>query len=213
MRTKTMIVSALLVAAGITTSTAQAVYSVNIVGYINKSLPPGLSLISNQLNASPDNKVQTLFGSPVGQVTVYKFNPTAGNFDQAAWDPDSGWADATSMVLNPGEGAFVDNGGAAFTLTLVGEVKLSSTVNIHPAIDTYSSVIPQSGLISTLGFPTPTAQLTVYKFNGTAFDSFAFDPDSAAWSPSEPSLNIAEGIFIDNTCPVLAWTRTFTVGP
>jgi len=208
-----MIVSALLVAAGITTSTAQAVYSVNIVGYINKPLPPGLSLISNQLNASPDNKVQTLFGSPAGQVTVYKFNPTAGNFDQAAWDPDSGWADATSMVLNPGEGAFVDNGGDAFTLTLVGEVKLSSTVNIHPAIDTYSSVIPQSGLISTLGFPTPTAQVTVYKFNGTAFDSFAFDPDSAAWSPTEPSLNIAEGIFIDNTGPVLAWTRTFTVGP
>ncbi len=208
-----MIVSALLVAAGITTSTAQAVYSVNIVGYINKPLPPGLSLISNQLNASPDNKVQTLFGSPAGQVTVYKFNATAGNFDQAAWDPDSGWADATSMVLNPGDGAFVDNGGDAFTLTLVGEVKLSSTVNIHPAIDTYSSVIPQSGLISTLGFPTPTAQVTVYKFNGTAFDSFAFDPDSAAWSPTEPSLNIAEGIFIDNTGPVLAWTRTFTVGP
>src|SRR6266496_2681666 len=77
MRTKTILVTGLLVAAGITTSTAQAVYSVNIVGYINKSLPPGLSLISNQLNASPDNKVQTLFGSPAGQVTVYKFNATA----------------------------------------------------------------------------------------------------------------------------------------
>jgi|SRR6266498_283391 len=213
MRTKTMLVTAVLVAAGITTSTAQTVYSVNIVGYINKSLPSGLSLIANQLNASPDNKVQTLFGLPAGPVTVYKFNPSTGNFDQAAYDPDAGWSDLTSMVLNPGEGAFVDNGGDAFTLTLVGEVKLSSTVNIHPAIDTYSSVIPQSGPISSLGFPIPPGALTVYKFNGRTFDSFAFDPDAAAWSPSEPSLNIGEGIFIDNAGAPLAWTRTFTVGP
>jgi len=208
-----MLVSALLVAAGITTSTAQAVYSVNIVGYINKPLPHGLSLIANQLNASPDNKVQTLFGTPVASLTVFKFNPTSGNFDQAASDPDLGWTDSTGMVLNPGEGAFVDNGGDPFTLTLVGEVKLSSTVNIHAGLDTYSSVIPQSGPISTLGFPIPPAPLTVYKFNGRTFDSFAFDPDAAAWSPSEPSLNIGEGIFIDNAGALLAWTRTFTVGP
>src|ERR1051325_4212662 len=137
MRTKTILVTAALVAAGITTSMAQAVYSVNIVGYINKPLPHGLSLIANQLNASPDNKVQTLFGTPAGPITVFKFNPTTGNFDQAAFDPDAGWGDPTSMVLNPGEGAFVDNGSDPFTLTLVGEVKLSSTVNIHPGLDTY----------------------------------------------------------------------------
>src|SRR6266536_3964680 len=182
MRTKTMLVSALLVAAGITTSTAQAVYSVNIVGYINKSLPHGLSLIANQLNASPDNKVQTLFGTPVASVTVFKFNPTSGNFDQAASDPDLGWTDSTGMVLNPGEGAFVDNGGDPFTLTLVGEVKLSSTSNIHAGLDTYISVIPQAGTLGSLGFPLPGAAVTVCRFNGRTFDCFAFDLDIGDWS-------------------------------
>jgi hypothetical protein len=207
-----MIVTALLVAAGITTSTAQAVYSVNIVGYINKSLPHGLTLIANQLNASPDNKVQTIFGTPPNSLTVSKFNPTAGNFDQAAFDTEGGWSDLTSMVLNPGEGAFVDNSGDPYTLTLVGEVKLSSTVNIHPGLDTYSSVIPQSGPISSLGFPTPTAIISVFKFVNGAFVTLAFDPEQG-WSPSEPSLDIAEGIFVDNSGASLAWTRNFTVGP
>src|ERR1051325_3967645 len=124
---------------------AQTVYSVNIVGYINKTLNPGLTLLANQLNASPNNSIQTLFGTPPGPLTVFKFNPSTGNYDQAAYDPDSGWTDPTGMDLNPGQGAFVDNGGPAFTLTLVGEVKLSSTVNLHAGLDTYSSVLPLTG--------------------------------------------------------------------
>ena len=93
MRTKTLLLTAALSAAGLLSASAQtAVYSVNIVGYINKTLGTGLSLIANQLNATPDNSVPTLFGTPAGSVTVSKFNKSRGNFDSAVYDPDSGWS-------------------------------------------------------------------------------------------------------------------------
>jgi hypothetical protein len=190
---------------------AQAVYSVNVVGYVNKTINPGLSLVANQLNASPNNSVQALFGTPVGPLSVNKFNAAAGNYDQAAFDPDGGWSDPTSMVLNPGQGAFLDNAGAAFTITFVGEVQLTSTVNIHTGLDIYSSVIPQSAPITSMGFPIPTAAVTVFRFNGSSYDSFAFDPDAAEWSPSVPVPNISEAFFIDNTGGNLPWSRTFVI--
>src|SRR5258707_15596446 len=57
MRTKTLFLTAAFSAAGMATSMAQTVYSVNIVGYINLPIVHGLSLVANQLNASPNNSV------------------------------------------------------------------------------------------------------------------------------------------------------------
>ena len=73
MRTKTLLLTAALTAAGVATSMAQ-VYSVNMVGYINQSIPQGFSMIANQLNASPDNKVTTLLPAPPASTSVFKFN-------------------------------------------------------------------------------------------------------------------------------------------
>jgi hypothetical protein len=71
MRTKTLLLTAALSAAGVATSMAQ-VYSVNAVGYVNTQLVPGLNLISNPLEAA-DNKIKTLLtGVPVN-TQVYRF--------------------------------------------------------------------------------------------------------------------------------------------
>ena len=51
------------------------VYSVNIVGYINLTLPKGFTLIANQLNGSPDNKLETVIPAPPENTTIYKFIP------------------------------------------------------------------------------------------------------------------------------------------
>jgi len=195
---------------------AQAVYSVNIVGYINKTLPTGLSMVANQLNATPNNSVAQLFGAPAGPVTVFKFTGTG--YAQAAYDPDAGWdGGGTSIVLNPGQGAFVDNAsGGPLPLTFVGEVQLSSTVNIHKGLDVYSSVIPRAGTLDTLGFPTPTATLTVFKFNGSGYDQSQYDPD-AGWQTANglpPAVAISDAFFIDNSAETtLPWTVNFSVGP
>jgi len=195
---------------------AQAVYSVNIVGYINKTLPTGLSMVANQLNATPNNSVAQLFGSPAGNITVFKFTGTG--YAQAAYDAEGGWdAGGASVVLNPGQGAFVDNAsGAPLPLTFVGEVQLNSTVNIHPGLDVYSSVVPRSGTLDTLGFPTPTAILTVFKFNGSGYDQSQYDPEAGWQTPTglPPSVAIADAFFIDNSATAaLPWTVNFSVGP
>jgi hypothetical protein len=218
MRTKTLLLTAALSAAGLVSATAQnPVYSVNIVGYINKTLGTGLSLIANQLNATPDNSIPTLFGQPTGSVTVSKFNPTTGSFDLAIWDPENGaWAlPPAGMSLNPGQGAFVDNAtGVPLPLTFVGEVQLNSTVTIRNGLDVYSSVIPQAGNLDAIQFPIPAGSVSLSKFNGSAFDTFSYDPENAAWSPSMPSVAIAEAFFVDNAShATMTWSRAFTVGP
>jgi hypothetical protein len=217
MRTKALLLTAAIGAVGIASSMAQAVYSVNIVGYVNKTLPTGLSMFANQLNATPNNRVTTLIPTAPGSITVSKFNPATGNFDSAIFDTDAGgWNDPSNMILNPGQGAFMDNAtGSALPLTFVGEVQLTSTVNIHTGLDVYSSVIPQAGDLNAIQFPVPPGSLSLFKFNGSAFDTFVFDSDAGGWSPSVPSVAIGESFFVDNPASTgaFSWSRTFPVGP
>ena len=208
MRTKTLLLTAALSIVAAATSMAQAVYSVNVVGYINLAIPSGLSLIANQLNASPANRVDALFGTPAGALSINKFNKTSGNYDNASFDPDGGWING-EMLLNPGEGAFVDNAGSPLNVTFVGEVQKTSTVNITPALDIYSSVLPINGNLTAMNFPTPAAPVTVFRFDRTSgnYIPYGFDPDGG-WSPEIPTLGIGEAVFIDNTGATLPWSQT-----
>ena len=79
MRTKTLLLAAAATVAGIASLQAQSnVYSVNVVGYVNVTIPTGYSLIANPLNSS-DNTVSNLFnatsqsGAALGS-TVYTWN-------------------------------------------------------------------------------------------------------------------------------------------
>jgi hypothetical protein len=221
MRTKTLLLSAVIGAAGIASAMAQTVYSVNIVGYINLSIPPRLSLVANQLDASPNNTLPNVFGTPAGILSISKFNPTAGSFATSVHDPDAGgWSDP-NMTLEPGEGAFADNdpnNGGPLNVTLVGQVRLNSSLQFNNGLAIISSVIPQAGPVTPdLQFPAPPGQFTISKFNRTTggFDAFVFDPDAGGWNPSVPSLAIGEAVFVDKPAdtPVFSWARNFTVGP
>ena len=50
MRTKTILLTAAVLAAGLGASVAQSVFSVNAVGYVNVTIRPGYNLIANPLN-------------------------------------------------------------------------------------------------------------------------------------------------------------------
>ena len=125
MRTKTLLLTAALTAAGALTSMAQ-VYSVNIVGYINLSIPRGFSMIANQLNATPDNTLETLMPTMPEGTIIYKFNPALrgglGAYDQYQFSADNpGWAPITVNPPNPlptpkvGESFFFTTGNSART--------------------------------------------------------------------------------------------------
>src|SRR5256712_14189141 len=119
MRTKTLVLTAVLSAAGVASSLAQ-VYSVNAVGYVNVVIPPGFSLIANPLDNKNGNKVPDLFPSVPNGTTIYKFDDAsklfvANNFF-FAWN-------IPTMTLVPGEGVFIYNGTSTpATNTFVGEV-------------------------------------------------------------------------------------------
>ena len=71
MRTKTLLLTAIVGALGFTAAQAQ-VYSVNAVGYVNKSIPSGFSIVANPLN-NGDNKVSDvseLYEAYLGQINV-----------------------------------------------------------------------------------------------------------------------------------------------
>ena len=137
MRTKTLLLTAALGIASAATSMAQtAVYSVNAVGYVNKPLPVGFSIVANPLNASP-NTVATVFaGGAIPGMAVYKFETVGGYLVNGYNLPPGGgaaeWDDPTQPFA-PGEGAFVSNPGPGpVTITFVGEVPQGTlTTPVH----------------------------------------------------------------------------------
>lgn len=209
MRTKTLLLSAAVTAAGMLSSMAQ-VYSVNAVGYVNVTIPAkGYQLIANPLLAA-DSKLSALLPNVKDGTTVYKYDPATGysvnTFFFGAWGDGN-------QTLVPGEGAFVLNGDTAApqTLTFVGEVAQGDRSHAIPAgFSIQSSEVPQAGKLTTdLNFPAADGD-AVYKFNAASqsYDSFTFF--FGGWSPSEPTVDVGESVFV-NKAAAANWTRTFNV--
>lgn len=208
MRTKTLLLTAALAAAGAASSMAQ-VYSVNAVGYVNLSIPVGFSIIANPLKAA-DNSVAALIASPPDNTVLYIY--TNGKYKIDSFTGGS-WDDGTEQLL-PGQGAFIRNEStAAFTLTFVGEVMQGSLSTPIPAgFSMIASQVPQAGIVDTdLGL-TPGENDVVYQFNGAtqkyAVDSFS----SGSWdTPTGPTIGVGEGFFYKNNNAATTWNRTFSV--
>jgi hypothetical protein len=210
MRTKTLLLTAALSAAGVATSMAQ-VFSVNAVGYVVKTVPAnGFALISNPLKAA-DNTIEALFkGAPVG-TTVYKYNGTG--FDTAAMDPfDLNFGANGKLTVMPGEGVFVKNPTAqALTFTFVGEVVQGATSNPLPkGLSIRSSIVPQSGSPAQLKLDGAPGD-TIYKWDpaGQKYITIQFDPFDLNWSPAF-TLDVGEAFFISKAA-ASTWNRTFDV--
>jgi hypothetical protein len=218
MRTKTLLLTAALSAAGALSSMAQ-VYSVNIVGYINLTLPKGFSMIANQLNATPDNKLSTVIPAPPENTTIYKFNGNGYNtFNYSADNP--GWAPDTG-TLAPGDGAFIAIDPAfaptGTTLTLVGEVQLVSSTSIPNGFSVRSSVLPISDTLDNLGFPARENDNLYLFSNATGhYVVYNFSADNPGWAPPNPTPKVGESFFVAGDPAFGAprtWNRSFVVGP
>jgi hypothetical protein len=190
--------------AGIIAASAQ-VYSVNVVGYINVPVPPGFSMIANQLD-SGNNTVSSLMPSVPEGVTIYKFvngSYLINGYEFGEWSlPD--------MTLNPGEGAFIYNPGAAFNALFVGEVKQGTLTTPIPAgFSIAASQVPQTGALdSVLGFPVVDGD-TVYLFNNTTGAYAISGYEFGEWS-IVPTPKVGEAFFVNKVSAVI-WSRDFTV--
>ncbi len=225
MRTKTLLLTAAALAAGLATSVAQSnVYSVNVVGYVNVTLTNGFNLIGNQLDLDGtglNNNVNTVFSTnlPSGSI-VYAWSGTSFASPAATFLSKSGWGGGTNAVntaLAPGKGVFVAlPAGQSKTITLVGNVMQGSLSNSYAGgYSVLSSTVPQGGLVQTdLGFVALNGAI-VYKYNPAtqAYVSPAYTfLTKTGWSPSQPSVGVGEAFFLASPS-ASAWVRTFTVGP
>jgi len=196
------------------TSMAQ-VYSVNAVGYVNTTLVPRFSLISNPLNAA-DNSINALFSGianiPNG-LTVYKF--VNGSFITAQYDDlDLNFGANGTTTVVPGEGVFVFNPSQAnLTVTFVGEVPQGTLSNPLPqGFSIEASQVPQAGTAAELGLPGLQGD-TIYSFNEATqayLPASSFDDIELTWIPALPTLEVGEAFFLFKAAAG-AWPRTFSV--
>jgi len=234
MRTKTLLLTAAVLAAGLGASMAQSVFSVNAVGYVNVNLLHGYNLIANPLNGT-NNLISTVIPSAPDSSVLYHFDTASQHYFNTdtyfffgACDPNNGWYDQSfnpsTTVLPPGIGFFLYNPGGSSSLTFVGDVPQGNlTNNIAANYGIYSSIVPQAGTLTSLGFPAQDS-MVYYSYNAgaqhynqslTYFFFGAGDPNNGwydqSFNPADPTPSVAEGFLLRNPGSAVAWGRTFSV--
>jgi hypothetical protein len=210
MRTKTLLLAAVLSAGGVASSLAQ-VYSVNAVGYVNVTLTAGLNLICNPLKVTAGNdlnRVLPLTDADAG-TTVYTYDTTfhSASFLGAAL----GWL--PNLTVAPGQGFFISI-AAGKTVTFVGEVPqgTDSNIPVSNGLSLISSPVPQSLVLDAMQFPADLGD-TVYFYRGTpkSYASASFLGAGVGWVPAgNATPAVGEG-FWASKATAATWTRNFSV--
>jgi hypothetical protein len=235
MRTKTLlIVAASALAAAVTSSQAQTVYSANVVGYANLALTPDqYELVSPTFDldgTGTNGTITTVVGTNVAvNTTVLAWN--GAGYDTLVYEsPKKGspvnWqlqgvgADPT-YTLNAGEGFFIDDPSDT-NLTVEGNVLSGSVTNNYvPAADNYNllgSKIPYGGDITTNLNYIPSVNDTVLTWNGNGFNTYVYESPKkgspVAWQlqgvgAQDPIISVGQGFFL-NPSAANTWVETFT---
>lgn len=233
MRTKTLILTAAFVAAGIASSMAQAtVYSVNAVGYVNLDILGSgagkYSLIANPLNA-PVNNLRALINPTTApaipfSINALKWKEGSQNFRVATfvfgdWDTGSPDGDDGLISLNPGEGIFILT-DTPFKITFVGEVMQGSLANSAPAgLSVRASQVPQNGNADSLSlsddFQGFANDVQKWNYANQSFDIWTYF--FGGWSgpggvTTPPPIAIGEAVFL-SLDTATSWNRSFQVSP
>lgn len=213
--------------AGIASSFAQSVYSVNAVGYINVTIQPGYNLVANQLNGT-NNAVATVIPSAPDSTRILKWNGAIQDFEAWGFVAGVGWLDEATGEpptgsLNPGEGFFVQNQTAPpapFTLTFVGEVPQGTnlTVTIGQNYNLVSSIVPLVPSMVPPNFPAED-QMQVLKWVNAIGDYVTIGYvagvgwlDASTGEPADPAPAVGEGVFVlKPTAGSVNWVTSFSV--
>lgn len=223
MRTKALLVTAALSAVGIATVMADPVYSVNVVGFINVTVPAGgYALVANQLNGT-NNLLRTIIPTYADGGQLLTWNPALQTFVQFFYDATDGWLDGTLAQANPdvspGKGFFLLNPlGTAQTVTFVGEVPqgtaLSTPIGVNYSL--VGSIPPLAGTATSLTLPAVGGnQLLKWDVIRQTYIQYFYD-ETDGWldgtlAQVDPPLAVGEGFFVLNTGAAATWTQNFSV--
>jgi hypothetical protein len=234
MRTKVLL-CAVALAASLASSMAQNVYSLNVVGYVNVTLPSGkFTVVANPLDASMGGTVATgndmtnLFNVATTPLLAngskfQQFVPAANDYGPIinyAGGPKK-WGSNFSMP--PGSSAlFYNNGAADAVVTFTGQVP-QGTYNVASMTSAHftmvGSPIPIGGDITnstTVVGLTPANGDTVSTFNSAVNDWNPVSKWSSGpkkWSvTASSSIGVGQGfLYYNNGAAVNNWVSNFTV--
>ena len=220
MRTKSLLAAAAIVAAGLASSQAQSnVYSLNVVGYVNKVVEGGGSynLLANPLkntSAGGNNLTNLFSGSQPVSAQILKWDVV--NFDFAVVQPSFGVSWDVNVPLNVGEGFFYVNPGATFTNTFVGEVVQGAFTNFITGSGSYNCIgssAPIGGsFTNAIAGLTPGVSDQVFKWDVVSFDFDLIQPSfGVVWDTTALNIGVGEGLFYVRAGTDLNWVRNFTV--
>lgn len=217
MRTKALLGLAAALAVSATTVVAQQnVYSLNIVGYVNVDIQPGLNLISNPLKPSNGNyNITNTISLPdtADGALIFKWAGASWSSTIPSWIGGFGWD--TAMDIPLGESFFLQSPVATKVL-FVGEVATGDIpYSLPPGLSAVANKVP-------VAEPWPGSDNgndgdVIYTWGGNAWsstlwsyiDGFGWDSGTAATNPNGPTLPVGGGAMYQNTGPALSWTRTF----
>jgi hypothetical protein len=218
MRTKVLLLSAVLAALGVASSQAQ-VYSVNAVGYVNVTIdattgrPNGaFAMITNPLDQGAGNyAVSSLIPAPPEGTVIFKY--INGAYEPANVFELGEWGNA-NQTIEPGQGVFIKvPTGQSLTITFVGEVRQGAASNkaLVAGFNMVGSLVPQTGaLTGVLEYPADEGDV-VYKYSAA---NQAYDPvyvfELGEWGPSDPVVDVGGAVFI-KPAAARAWDRNFSV--
>ncbi len=220
MRTKTTLAAAAILAAGLASSMAQNVYSLNVVGYVNASYVAGFNAAANPLVGSPDNTLNSVLkGASVPDNTiVFTWDTALQDFSPIlpTYVAGSGtWLPNASVIQ--GQGFFV-LAPSAFNYTWVGDVKQGTTTTpIAPGFNGIASPVPIAGDTATvLAQMVPADNDIAFKWNPAVQDFGAtatYVAGTSSWTPAV-NFGVGEGLFYLSTRgTTVNWVRSFTVAP
>ena len=227
MRTKVLLCAAAL-AASLASSMAQGnVYSLNVVGYVNVTLPGSqFTCLANPLDATAGgtltgmNDITNLFQNVPGNSFINTWNSGVNDYSTTipifssrlnAW--------TLNLPMPPGVGVMFYNAGADQAVTFVGQV-VQGTYNVGTLggsqFSMVGSPVPIGGDITnstTYVGLVPGASDSVATWNGAVNDwnsPVVWSGRTSAWVGS---MNIApgQGFFYYNANAANAWVSNFTV--
>jgi hypothetical protein len=194
MKAKTLLIAAAALVAGVITSEAQ-VYSANVVGYVNVTLPAGqLVLVSNPLDDGT-NTVTSLGAALANKSAVQVWNGSGYTLSSKG-----GGIWTTNLSIPVGTGFFVKS-QTSITNTFVGNVvpfSGLSTTNSLPAgsLVLVGSTVPYAGNLTDTNLaigPLLANKSAIQVWNGTGFTLSS--KGGGVWT-TNLNIGVAQGFFV-----------------
>jgi hypothetical protein len=224
MRTKTLLIaSAVALAAAVTSTQAQTVYSQNIVGYVNQTFATaGGSYFITAPVQGTNTQIETLMASSLqsfDNVLIWNGNgynsflylgPNNGNPTGEDWDDANGNAVASPTVA-AGQGFFYQTlSGNVETNTWTGTCVLSNEITLPTAGGSYAvaSTPPIASALEGTNINLPLQPFdNVLIWNGNGYNSFLYlgpnngNPTGEDWDDANgnavasPTVNVGQAFF------------------